>query len=113
MTGHHHLHTRQSPGAVLLRCTCGWSCQVSRRQNALARAAKVRGAWARHLREAPVADYGRAGAEPPRTGNGGIAAAFWRGFDGAAAKYASGSLAEVAYRAGQMRRLREPGLSRK
>lgn len=41
-----------SPVAVILRCSCGWTRQFDRRQNALARVAKVRAAKREHEREA-------------------------------------------------------------
>lgn len=45
----HSFTTRHGPGIVLVLCSCGASRQFTRRQNALARAAKVR-AWKReHL----------------------------------------------------------------
>lgn len=40
----HEITERKTPLAVLLRCSCGWYREISRRQNALARAAKVRAA---------------------------------------------------------------------
>ncbi len=47
----HIMTERRSPVAFLLRCSCGWSRQITRRQNALARAAKIRAAWNEHERE--------------------------------------------------------------
>lgn len=46
----HVVATRYAPGAVLISCTCGWSRQISRRQNALARAQKVKAAIREHYR---------------------------------------------------------------
>jgi hypothetical protein len=37
--------------AIAVVVTCGWSRRILRRQNALARASKVRSAWAEHQRE--------------------------------------------------------------
>lgn len=51
MTTRHDMTEVRSPGAVVVRCSCGWSRTVLRAQNALARAAKVRAAWALHARE--------------------------------------------------------------
>jgi hypothetical protein len=39
---------RRSPVAILLICSCGWRRTITRKQNALARAAKVRAAWREH-----------------------------------------------------------------
>lgn len=49
--GTHAVTQITTPGAVILSCTCGWGRQESRRQNAFARAAKVRAAIARHRKE--------------------------------------------------------------
>lgn len=46
----HEITVRKSPIAELVRCSCGWTAQVTRRQNALARAAKVRSAIFHHLK---------------------------------------------------------------
>jgi hypothetical protein len=51
MTCKHEITERRSPAAILILCTCGWSRAVLRRQNALARASKVRAARAEHERE--------------------------------------------------------------
>lgn len=50
MSGH-EITERASPVSIQLRCTRGWSRQIDRRQNALARAAKVKAAKAEHERE--------------------------------------------------------------
>jgi hypothetical protein len=47
MTDHYITETR-SPVAVIWRCSCGWSHRETRRQNALARAAKLRAAANKH-----------------------------------------------------------------
>jgi len=51
MTSKHEITERRSPAAILILCTCGWSRAVLNRQNALARASKVRAARAEHERE--------------------------------------------------------------
>lgn len=48
----HDITTRRSPVAIIVRCTCGWSRQFTRHQNALARAARVRAAISEHQRDA-------------------------------------------------------------
>lgn len=48
----HKIVEKASPVSVILRCSCGWSHQIDRRQNALARAAKVRAAKREHERDA-------------------------------------------------------------
>ncbi len=50
----HLITTRESPIEVLLFCTCGWTDSVTRRQNALARAAKVKGKIRRHYQSHEV-----------------------------------------------------------
>jgi hypothetical protein len=45
----HEISERRSPTHILVFCTCGWRHEVSRRQNALGRAAKARAAVNRHL----------------------------------------------------------------
>lgn len=48
----HEINQRNGGGlGYIVRCSCGWSFRVPR-QNALARAAKVRAAIAAHLRDA-------------------------------------------------------------
>lgn len=47
----HKITERTSPASILLRCSCGWMQSITRAQNALARAAKVRAAIAKHLKE--------------------------------------------------------------
>lgn len=37
-----------TPAAIIVRCECGWSFTQSRRQNALARAAKIKAAINKH-----------------------------------------------------------------
>ena len=44
----HDVSTIRTPIAILLRCSCGWSRQFTRHQNALARAAKVKAAKQEH-----------------------------------------------------------------
>jgi hypothetical protein len=44
----HSISEIRSPAAIILRCTCGWVQQITRRQNALARAAKVHAAITEH-----------------------------------------------------------------
>jgi hypothetical protein len=51
MTSKLEITERRSPAAILILCTCGWSRAVLHRQNALARASKVRAARAEHERE--------------------------------------------------------------
>lgn len=48
----HEITERHSPVAVILLCSCGWTRQIDKRQNALARAAKVRAAKAEHVSNA-------------------------------------------------------------
>lgn len=48
----HKIVELTSPVSVILRCSCGWAKQFDRRQNALARAQKVRAAKAEHERQA-------------------------------------------------------------
>lgn len=52
---YHDQNELRTPIAILLRCSCGWRRQVTRKQNALARAAKVRALWAEHDREIEAA----------------------------------------------------------
>lgn len=47
----HDMTAFTSPINVTVRCSCGWRRTIDRRQNALARAAKVRTAIAEHERE--------------------------------------------------------------
>lgn len=47
----HEMSQRTTPVSVIVVCSCGWSRSVSRRQNALARSAKVRAAYHSHERE--------------------------------------------------------------
>jgi hypothetical protein len=42
---------RRDAIAIVVSCTCGWLRKILRRQNALARASKVRSAQAEHQRE--------------------------------------------------------------
>lgn len=46
----HEITQRKTPLSYLLVCTCGWSHSETRRQNAWARAAKLRSAEAAHWR---------------------------------------------------------------
>jgi hypothetical protein len=45
------MNERREAIAIVVSCTCGWTRKILRRQNALARASKVRSAWAEHQRE--------------------------------------------------------------
>ena len=47
----HRLSGHRDAIAIVLSCPCGWTRKILRRQNALARASKVRSAWAEHQRE--------------------------------------------------------------
>lgn len=47
----HIVTVRYSPVSVLWICSCGWSTQQSRRQNAWARTAKLRAAYTKHRKE--------------------------------------------------------------
>lgn len=47
----HQLTERRSPTHILIMCSCGWHREISRRQNALARAAGVRSAARGHYAE--------------------------------------------------------------
>jgi hypothetical protein len=38
----HDIAEIRTPIAIIVRCSCGWSRQVTRKQNALARASQVR-----------------------------------------------------------------------
>lgn len=49
--GAHWIEERKTPINYLVTCTCGWTYQTTRRQNAWARAAKIRGAVAAHSKE--------------------------------------------------------------
>jgi hypothetical protein len=51
MTRAHEIAQRTTPINHLVVCTCGWSFQTTRKQNAWARAAKVRGAIRQHCDE--------------------------------------------------------------
>lgn len=51
MRDHKITDFRCSPTHVIVRCACGWSKEISRRQNALGRASKVRAAINQHLTE--------------------------------------------------------------
>jgi hypothetical protein len=44
----HDITQLRSPTHILITCTCGWRTQIIRKQNALARASKVRSAIHRH-----------------------------------------------------------------
>jgi hypothetical protein len=52
----HVVAERMSPVDVTVRCSCGWSARQSRRQNALARAEKLRAAESQHLRDVVLAE---------------------------------------------------------
>ena len=45
----HEVAERATPLHYMAVCTCGWVFQTTRRQNALARAAKIRAAIRQHL----------------------------------------------------------------
>ena len=45
------MNERREAIAIVVSYTCGWTRKILRRQNALARASKVRSAWAEHQRE--------------------------------------------------------------
>lgn len=47
----HEMSQSVSPISVTIRCTCGWHRQITRRQNALARTAKVRAAFNEHRKQ--------------------------------------------------------------
>jgi hypothetical protein len=47
----HRMSGHRDAIAIVLSCSCGWTRKILRRQNALARASKVRSAWAEHQRE--------------------------------------------------------------
>lgn len=51
----HQPTVTETPITFLIRCRCGWSDSV-RRQNALARAAKIRGAITAHRRKMGAID---------------------------------------------------------
>lgn len=51
MSRPHEITTRTTPISYILTCTCGWSHTEKRRQNALARAAKIEAARRKHRRE--------------------------------------------------------------
>ncbi len=46
----HEITERRSPISIEIMCKCGWRATISRRQNALARAAKVRAIINKHLK---------------------------------------------------------------
>lgn len=50
--GHDRLAPLYTPLAVTERCSCGFSERQTRKQNALAREAKLLGAWNTHIRAA-------------------------------------------------------------
>ena len=47
----HRMGGHRDAIAVVVSCSCGWTRKILRRQNALARASKVRSAWAEHQRQ--------------------------------------------------------------
>ena len=47
----HQMTERHEAIGIVVLCNCGWMRKILRRQNALARASKVRSAWAEHQRE--------------------------------------------------------------
>lgn len=49
----HRIHQQASPISVTATCTCGWRHRETRRQNAFARAAKLKAAISKHLAENP------------------------------------------------------------
>lgn len=50
ITSAHSISERRTPVSVLVLCTCGWSREISRKQNAFARAAKVKKAIREHVK---------------------------------------------------------------
>lgn len=58
----HSITERRSPINITVRCTCGWVHTETRRQNALARAAKVRAAIDKHNRDV----WAKAAASPDK-----------------------------------------------
>lgn len=48
----HEITERPTPINYLVMCTCGWQYQTTRRQNARARASKIRAAIRQHLEHA-------------------------------------------------------------
>lgn len=49
----HRIHKTTTPISVTARCTCGWAHRETRRQNAFARAAKLKAAISKHLSSVP------------------------------------------------------------
>ena len=47
----HDIAERRSPVNILVMCSCGWIRTFTRHQNALGRAAKIRGAINQHDRD--------------------------------------------------------------
>lgn len=47
----HFMTEIRSPISVIWRCSCGWYTKQTRRQNALARYAKLNAAWGKHIGE--------------------------------------------------------------
>ena len=47
----HQMNERREALGIVVSCTCGWTRKILRRQNALARASKIRSAWVEHQRE--------------------------------------------------------------
>lgn len=48
---HHYIEHRSTPISYMAVCRCGWSFETKRKQNAFARAGKIKAAVARHLAE--------------------------------------------------------------
>lgn len=44
----HHIVEIATPIAIIVRCSCGWTKEITRKQNAYARAAKVKSAIRHH-----------------------------------------------------------------
>lgn len=59
----HVIGSRRTPINFIVSCECGWSFQTTRKQNAWARAAKIRGAIRQHLDEVEAKSQT---APPPR-----------------------------------------------
>lgn len=50
MTGEHKITMASGPLRSIVLCSCGWRHEEPRKQNALGRASKMKGAANRHLR---------------------------------------------------------------
>lgn len=47
----HSFSEIRTPASITVRCSCGWWNRFTRAQNALRRAAKIKGAMSAHLRD--------------------------------------------------------------